>query len=476
MKQYNEKKSNIPGKSTILAFMLLALGQSGYLCTIPVAVPGGGTSSSTGGGSCTTFTPPVGQKFLDYSYIGTGYGFVSSVNMGDVYIPDVTIDENKIIWASPSGGGSGGSQGSPTSLSSAIYSAGEGYTVIALDGDYTLNISLSEKAYVNIISKNRHGAHLHTPGTGWDNRCIYFENWNDVHHLNIIGFEISGGGVFIESSSNQEWVGPHHIYIADCKFHDLYMGIYCGLHAHDWTIDRCEYYNSTESYLMYAMGWHQALINSVLYNNSYFSYSLRGHYPLDETYIWNGTNTRVSSRTSRYLDPDDWTHKVINNTFASNYNMDRPREAHLVLYYNADEGIGKSEDSYLPPQNVTVANNVFVDAGNMDKKGFLVLANRGINTGAVDSVDGIFVMNNVTDKEVLVTGSGVEGIRNDQNNTRYATALGFADPSARDYSLTAGSTDLINRGYWVDSAPNSSMNGISRSQCPDVGAFEYDPQ
>ncbi len=426
----------------------------------------------TGSAGNTSFTPPPAGPFLDYDCIGTGYGFVESVNTGDIYIPKVVIDEGNIMWASPNGGGDGSSEDNPTTLENAISSADSGCTVIALDGEYFPRITLWTTAYVNIISKNRYGARINTNGNGFSDQAIHFGNDSDIHHLNIIGFEVYGGGMFIESSSTVAGVEPHHIYISDCLMHDLDTAIYSGLHSHDWTIDRCVYYSSNREYLMYAMGWHHALINSVMYNNSWFSYSIRGHYPVDEFFNYKGNNPRISERTSSYLDEDDWTHKIINNTFASNQDMSNPGDGHLVLYYNADEGEGASEDSYFPPQNVTVANNVFVDNGPLAKNGFIVFAERGINTGAVDSVDGIYVMNNVTDRPQLVIGQGVESIRNEQANTCNATQFGFADAGAGNFMLTAASSALVDMGIQVESGPNSSTNGKARDAHPDVGAYE----
>ncbi len=474
-----------PAPMQWLALGLALVIAPGLACTLPASGDpssstdgsvdpgsdgGGGNPDSDGGGEnpdidaggeSPDIDAGVATPFLDYDCIGTGYDGIATTPSAEPYVPLIEIDEGKIIWAAPGGGGNGSSESSPTTLISAMNSAGEGWTIIALDGTHNVETVIADLTYVNIIAKNKHGAALSGKLTFSDNQ--------DIHHISFIGFEISGG-VFIFSPSTHVNAAPHHVYLADLYMHDMFMAFYSGLHSHDWTVDRCLYYNSTMSYLWYAMGWHHTVMNSVMYNNSYLSIAIRGHYPLDETFNYGGPNPSISSRSESYLDADDWTHKIINNTFGSNYDTSRPNQ-HMGLYYNAEEGTGVSEDSYFPPQNITIANNVFVDDGPLGKTGIIIYANRGVNTGAVDSVNGITITGNVTDKGALVVADTNISSVDLSGNTVNASAFGF-DDGARDYALTAGSTALIDQGVTTTYVPNNDMRGQPRDSSPDVGAYE----
>ncbi len=322
---------------------------------------------------------------------------------------------------------------------------------------------------------------IHPLGENGDDAALRFANKCNVHHVNIIGFEVTEGRSFIFNPGTLIEGHAHHIYISDMKFHDLFLAVYSGLHSYDWTIDRCLYYDSRASYLWYMMGFHQTVMNSIMYNNTYLSLAIRGHYPLDEYYNWQGGNPLVKNRIVAYLDADDWTHKIINNTFGSNYNTSRLHRGHLGLFYNiisGEEASGDGEACYLPPQNIVVANNVFVDDGPKEKYGFDIWASRGINTGAVDAVNGIIISNNVTSKSTLVVagdGTDISGIENKEGNTSGSTNIGFIDAANRDYRLTILSSDLIDKGAAGVYTPNIDFTGREREGRADIGAYEYDP-
>lgn len=188
----------------------------------------------------------------------------------------------------------------------------------------------------------------------------------------------------------------------------------------------------------------------------------------------------MKDRDHPYLAPDDWTHKVINNTFGTTYDMSRPHRGQLGLFYNIlpeEEAEGKGEACYLPPQNVVVANNIFYDKGPQKKVGFDVWASRGINNGKIDGVNGILVTNNVTANYTLVVpgdGTDVSGIKNDEGNTIKSKTIDFVDESLRDYHLKASSVDLIDKGTKEVYIPNNDFAGKERKGNPDVGAYEYD--
>ena len=414
--------------------------------------------------------------FLDYDCIGTGYEGYATSPSAEPYVPRIIIDEKKIIYVSPGGGGDGSSEDHPTTFATAFQQATPGTTILALDGEYKINLSVPAIHDVNIISKNKWGARINC---GSDN-ALDLGNRRDIHHINIIGFEVYGdeGGEFIFAAGDAKDIGTHHFYLSDMKFHDLKMGLYTGLHSHDWTVDRCMYYDSRMSYLWYMMGWHQTVMNSVMFNNTYYSLAIRGHYPLDEEFDYFNpeNNTPITDRKKSWLEPDDWTHKIINNTFGSCTNTSRPGETHVSIFYNkpAEDPPLQSEDVYFPPQNITIANNAFIDNGPINKKPVVIFAERGINTGEPWSVNGVYIFNNVTDKNKILVQEDypIESIDLSQN-TLNAKHIEFADAAAHDYRLTAASTDLIDRGSIRCFVPNTDFRGNSRDDPPDVGAYEY---
>jgi hypothetical protein len=414
--------------------------------------------------------------FLDYDCIGEGYDGYATVSSDEPYVPVVRIDPDRIIYVSPGGGGDGSSEEQPTTFATAFQKATPGTTILALDGEYRINLNVPAIHDVNIISKNRWGARINC---GSDN-ALDLGNRRDIHHINIIGFEVYGdeGGEFIFAAGDAKDIGTHHFYLSDMKFHDLKMGLYTGLHSHDWTVDRCMYYDSRMSYLWYMMGWHQTVMNSIMYNNTYYSLAIRGHYPLDEEfdYFHPENNTPITDRERSWLEPDDWTHKIINNTFGSCTNTSRPGEAHVSIFYNkpAEDPPLQSEDVYFPPQNITITNNVFVDDGPLRKNPVVIFAERGINTGEPWSVNGVYIYNNVTDKNKILVQEDypIESIDLSQN-TLNAKNTGFLDAAGHDYRLTPGSTDLIDRGSTRCFVPNTDFRGNVRDDPPDIGAYEY---
>ena len=413
--------------------------------------------------------------FLVYECMGEGYGY-ATVSSDEPYVPLVKIDENKIIYVSPAGGGDGSSEESPATFAAALQKATPGTTILALDGEYKINLDMPVIHDVNIIAKNKWGAKIDC-GSG---NALNLGNRKDIHHINIIGFEIYGddGGEFIFAAGDAKDIGTNHFYLSDNKFHDLKMGLYTGLHSHDWTVDRCMYYNSRMSYLWYMMGWHQTVMNSIMYNNTYYSIAIRGHYPLDEEfdYYHPENNIPITDRESSWLAPDDWTHKIINNTFGTCTNTSRPGDTHMSIFYNkpSEDPPLRSEDVYFPPQNITIANNAFIDNGPIHKKPVIIFAERGINTGEPWSVNGVYIYNNVTDKsEVLVQEDyPIESI-DLSKNTVNAKHMSFLNAAGHDYRLTPGSTDLIDQGSNTPYYPNTDFRGSIRDRHPDVGAYEY---
>lgn len=427
----------------------------------------------------------VSSNYFNSNIIGIGYeGVATTPSAEKPYVPNIVINEDMIIYVAPDSIGDGSAENIPTSFQDAVNKADSGYSIIALDGTYNIKVVIDTLKYVNIISKNKWGAKIIPLGTRSDEAAFTFWNKNDIDHINFIGLEVTsnddGLRQFIFSPGTKADNDVHHIYISDVKMHNLKIGIYSGLNSHDWTVDRCQFYDSRMSYLWYCMGFHQTVMNTLMYNNPYLSIAIRGHYPTNENYIYNGKNTLIKDRTESFLDKNDWTHLIINNTFGTVINESRPNEGMLGLFYDPVPGEnGKSEDCYFPPQNVTIANNVFIDNGPQNKVPFNIYASRGINTGDIFSVNGICFKNNVTSQSKMIlegNTTDISQITDTANNVINAQNIYFVSEKNNNYKLTGKSTDLINKGAENLYQSNVDCFGNSRDDNPDIGAFEYKKQ
>ena len=430
------------------------------------------------------------QSLSDYDFIGDGYGILtdssqSSVGVQKPYVPNLTdLVSLDVLYVSPSGIGDGFSEVSPTTIQEALKGGAKNTVIVALDGDYTINkLELKNINNVHIIAKNKHKAIIKLTEDGQN-----FQTANDnveVHNLSFIGFKAEGNGERPYHGSNYFLFGPgngihyhvYNIYFSDMDWSNYIVTLYGGLHSHDWTIDKSLYHNSSGSYIWYMMGWHHTVMNTVMYDGTYLSLAIRGCYPPDEAYIYGGQNTLIADRTGgHFLAENDWTHLIINNTFGSNYDYSRENEAHMAVWYDTpgDEQ-GKAEDCYFPPKNIVIANNVFIDKGKTNKYPIKFAASRGINDPNIDnvaSVNGVTIINNYTDKKVVVEPYESTDLSSVDLSTNVAefTDFGFDDDN-RDYSISRNS-GLVNKGTTKIYVPNVDNQGKLRDSTPDVGAYE----
>jgi hypothetical protein len=424
----------------------------------------------------------------DYDFIGTGYKYLTSPStpgkgIQNPFVPDLTnLSELDIIYVSPKGKGEGLSETDPTTLQPILQDGAQNMVIVALDGNYDVsNLMLQNISNVYIIAKNKSKAVI-TRKIGNTNFELGNSNVS-VHNLSIIGFKAEGtkkgsDNFFIFGPGNGLNYNAYYIYLSDMAWSDYSCVLYGGLHSHDWTIDKSVFYNSTYEYIWYMMGWHHTLMNSVLYNNSYLGVVIRGSYPPDEEYIYRGKNKLIGNRTEHFLDNNDWTHMIINNTFGSCHHFveDHVNDVHMGLWYDLPNyEKGRTEDCYFPPKNIIIANNVFIDTGKENKKAILFAASRGINDPNqknIASVNGVVISSNYTDHEQLIVPfdkTDMSSIDLSSNVINF-TNFGFDDQN-RDYQLSP-SSGLIDKGTVDIYFPDVDNAGNLRNQYPDVGAFE----
>ena len=469
----------------------------------------------TGGSLCVSSRAKAVAKVLekpntdtvislsDYSFIGDGYGELTrpSNPAPGVYLPFVPVLNNinsvDVLYVSPVGSGSGLTESDPASLKELMESGAKvkGKTIVALDGTYNLSAYIKELENVNIIAKNKWKAKI-TGGGGNPNITADEGSFIAIHDVSIIGFEAVGNsGVYASNSFFKidkcvAGYSVYNIYFSNMKFHEYGLTLIGGLHSHDWTVDKSIHYNSSLSYLWYSLGYHHSVINSIMYNNTWYSIALRGCYPLNESYTSGSTsNVRIGDRTSHFLADNDWTHLIVNNTFGSNdkeppvYNgvQRKPAEHHITIFYNipADEGEYISEDVYFPMKNVLIANNVFVGQDRDNKRAIVLSADRGVNDvnkTNVASVNGLKIIGNYTDKSKILDSTSVStdissvDLSKNSKNIDYSL-YGFNDQN-REYNLSETSIliEAANTSVYI---PNVDFLGENRLLKPSVGAYEY---
>jgi len=470
-------------------------------------------------------TPSIITSLSDYSFIDDGYGILTTPSMPDdsgyqkPYVPDLTnIKKANILYVAPEGKGTGKNKDNPASLR--LLSNPEkvnGKTIIALDGKYTIEdtIALNQLKNVNLIAKHKGEATLKaSKGTNIFKFADNFPNTpkgeeelpqtSGSNHFSIIGFNATGHGkstsLLVASDQTDD---ISHIYISDMVLHNFDSAIYSGLHSHDWTIDKSIQYASGREYIWYMMGWHHSIINSVMFNNAFYSISIRGSYPKGKRYHNTypegdsyDENIRISKREENgeehFLSKNDWTHLIANNTFGStedwkykNVHEDHKSKAHITIYYaresnrNNEIQIKKTEDVYYPPKNILISNNVFKDNGIKKKYPLIVRTDRGVNGKKLTSINGIKLINNYTDRDNILTGDNgkKEPLKNDATGKTHHVIMEDNRKNFTEYSFDnkyhinedSKLKNASNTSVWT---PNSSLGGNERDEQPDVGAYE----
>jgi hypothetical protein len=254
---------------------------------------------------------------------------------------------------------------------------------------------------------------------------------DQVHNINFIGFRVEGGisgwkqfvksvyGRWVDSGGslhdygeNNPKYGPYNIYFKGIEVKNLFMGIYSGLYAHDWTVDSCVMKKSKYSHFWYMMGWHLAVVNSNFEDATHDALAIRGYYPEGEvhTYIGKADSTEcygnryVDDRGSRavengFLPKDEWTHTIVDNNFTRVTTIRNDENVHLAIAYSvySDDPICGAEKTYMPPQNIEVSNNIFSNSGeesSANNSAVAVDAREGINNSGLSSVNGIEIYSN----------------------------------------------------------------------------------
>jgi len=326
------------------------------------------------------------------------------------YIPKLDFNKDDVY-----GNGQVVTVDNANELKNAIINASAYTTILLENGTYeNVHIKVPKgKSYITLKSKNKHGASI-IP-SGWDDGSAFIfsaasTTSESIHDINFIGLEITGNGKQFIKSEGGATYSVYNIYFKELNLHRLKMGIYSGLHSHDWTVDHCIMHDSEKSHMWYMMGWHHTVINSTFYNGSHDVIALRGYYPDGEkhTYIYEGDNSchdnvYVENRNGRegFLAQKDWTHLIKNNKFLAWKRTDNQRwmsNSHIGIGYGlyGDPQCG-AERVYLPPQNIEITNNIFSNDGehqSLITNAITIDAWGGIESGKLSSINGTYIYDN----------------------------------------------------------------------------------
>ena len=363
----------------------------------------------------------------DVGYTTWG-GFAGSVNR--VYKPtlDFSVDDvygnNTMVTVSTT-----------SELKNAIIHASNYSTILLNDGDYT-NVSVEfPKGLHHVTIKAKDGNATIYPKGRDDYSAFLLPNVanesEQVHDINFVGFKVKGStgswkqmlksvhGRWVDSDgnlhdygSNNPKYGPYNIYFKNLEVEDLFMGLYSGLYAHDWTIDHCIMKRSRYSHFWYMMGWHLGVVNSTFEDAAHDALAIRGYYPEDEIHTYIGKedsvecygNRYVEDRGSRstangFLPEGEWTHTIRHNTFKRVSTLRDDYNNVLAIAYSIypEDPICGAEKTYMPPQNIEISYNTIDNRGedaNAVNDAIAVNGWRGINNDSLASINGVKIYYN----------------------------------------------------------------------------------
>ena len=304
-------------------------------------------------------------------------------------------------------------------LENAVANLSSNSTVILKEGVYhDVHVAFPKGVHhVTIKGEHKRGAKIYPLGKDDEAAfMLYSDNSekNINHHINFVDFEVIGSTdsdrQFLRNPASGRY-GPAFVYMKNLRLNNLWMGIFSGVNAHDWTVDGCSFANSQMSHAWYMLGWHLAVINSKFKNGSHDDLAIRGYYPSGELYDYYDdgdtdckVNLFVEKRTGRrgFLPKDDWTHLIRHNQFLS-WNMQNPQRSnyntHIAVAYGIYDGDSgcNAERVYLPPQNIEISDNIFdnrKEAQNAFIDAITIDAREGINNQNPASINGIVLNNN----------------------------------------------------------------------------------
>jgi len=275
-------------------------------------------------------------------------------------------------------------------------------TILLKDGNYTDYCAIRNKSYITIKAEHKYGV-------TYTGRGFFLTLEDKNHHINLLGVEaktptdVINSGLF--KAHGYGTFDNHHIYVRDCWIHDSASGILTGPRNHDITVDHCLIHDIKMGYAWYALGWHLALLNSVIYHLENNGMEIRGHYPTNRFWDYEAAETAEIADVTKEKGLENipayaWTHLVRGNFFGEGYGRQAARrwDRGSAIAFYMGRGYNDSDDSYLPPQNVLIEENTFYNiTPSIDPEGTLyagaitVDAEAGFSSARKDAIEGLIM-------------------------------------------------------------------------------------
>jgi hypothetical protein len=388
----------------------------------------------------------------------------------ELYMPSLDLNST-IIYVSVDGNSTGETNESRTSFQNAINCASEGDTILVQAGTYE-GIYFFNKHNLTIKAEEDNGVII----SGEYETAINIQNSS---YINIIGLEIKDMSYAVKGGNFS-----NHIFLSKLHIHNTLAAIYSGYDTHDWTIDKCRIHDISFGYGWYALGYHQALLNSLMYgiNNHYMM--VRGHTPLGESRDQLPLKDRDRSSYENIL-KDDWTHYIVHNTFGRELDdFTRGTRGAGVGIYAGGNSATDYDEYYLPPQNIVIANNVFSNLH--EDRAIYINGEFGFDlndSSHNEPILGTIIVNNITNEENIISlinnpdlsminmsgniDATVDTDILDQN-------LGFVDPNSTipDYHLVDNNSSYLIDSASADYTVGTDITEKPRDTSPDIGAYE----
>jgi serralysin len=335
-------------------------------------------------------------------------------------------------YISPSGGGSGGSSTSPTTLSTAKSSVNPGDVVCFMPGTYNLGTS----AWYEVGARGGTAA-------AW----VVYRSY-DINNQAIITENFSSGGALFKVTTG------HYIEFNSLTFdgqghHNAYEAIIAGQGAHHIRYINNTVYNMSNSGLAASNSDYVAAIGNKIYHNGPGLGNDMGGSGIN--FNWNG-----GAAGGATFDSLPGFHCVIaDNIVTGSYDTAAHQDGNGIIL-----DIGNN----TPP--VLVANNlVYMNGG------------RGIHVNQI--TNKVYVINNTLYKNTLDLGAGfmeMDGFNSSGGQTTWANNLVFAWTNRYSYYLqNTSSAEVYVKNAWFNGKGNFNVGPVTSAQIANFNPLFVSP-
>ena len=367
-------------------------------------------------------------------------------------------------------------------------------TLIVLAAGNYGGCQIRNKSYLTIKGASKDSVVFTSSGWSWE--------LSSSSYINFIDYTAKNSNLG-KLPDNYKFKPTHHIYFGNITLHDIKSpessAFFTDGKAHDITLDRISMLGKSQSagYGWYGQGYHHVISNSLFTHFGSSIFLFRGYYPLNagERIGWVSTHTYrkpniYNGGDWKKLEKDDWTHLVVNNTFAftksngggKGRGNGADREAFLSFYSGGPQA-GDKEQAQFPPQNIVIENNVFYGAhkrsnleGSITIQSLNFPSNPGSGKlhGGRPVIRGTVIRNNVSDQKLLRIIGGNKSLLTLENNKESVgkAGVGLVDPEGGNFSPKDDAVLVINQSAINGNYQPFDIESRKRDEHPDIGAYE----